>query len=86
MRILIIGASQGTGALAAAAALARGHEVTAFARSPQKLSLGDARLTRVPGDFHNLKSVSAAVPGHDALIVTASATSMRAFKTKPHYF
>jgi uncharacterized protein YbjT (DUF2867 family) len=37
MRILVIGASQGTGALAARAALARGHDVTAFARSPEKL-------------------------------------------------
>jgi putative NADH-flavin reductase len=86
MRTLVIGASQGTGALAVAAALERGHDVTAFARSPQKLSLDHPRLTRLPGDFHNLKSVSAAMPGHDAVIVTASATSMRAFKTQPRYF
>ena len=86
MRTLIIGASKGTGALAVAAALARGHEVTAFARSPQNLSLDDARLRRLPGDFHDRTSVSAAVPGHDAVIVTASAGSIRAFKAQPNYF
>lgn len=39
MRILVLGASQGTGALAVKNALDRGHDVTAYARSPQKLEL-----------------------------------------------
>ncbi len=46
MRILIIGASTGTGALAVKAALERGHEVTAFARSPEKLKLLHPKLSR----------------------------------------
>jgi putative NADH-flavin reductase len=33
MNILVLGASQGTGALAVQAALSRGHSVTAFARA-----------------------------------------------------
>jgi uncharacterized protein YbjT (DUF2867 family) len=86
MRILIIGASQGTGALAVQAALARGHEVTAFARSPDKLGVEHAKLTRLKGDFHQKASVDAAVAGHDAVIVTASATSLKAFKENPSYF
>ena len=51
MRILIIGASKGTGALAVKAALERGHEVTAFARSPEKLELEHPKLTKVKGGF-----------------------------------
>lgn len=86
MKILILGASQGTGALAVAAALARGHQVTAFARSPQKLAIEHAQLTKVVGDFHNQDAVDAAVAGHDAVIITASATQLSAFKTEPHYF
>ncbi len=86
MNILVIGASQGTGALAVRAALDKGHRVTAFARSPQKLAVDHLRLQRVPGDFHQAAAVAAAVPGHDAVIVTASATSLRAFKENPHYF
>ncbi|WP_394842064.1 hypothetical protein LZC95_33925 [Pendulispora brunnea] len=45
MRILIVGASKGTGALAVEAALARGHEVTAFARSAEKLAIEHPKLT-----------------------------------------
>jgi uncharacterized protein YbjT (DUF2867 family) len=86
MNILVIGASQGTGALAVRAALDKGHKVTAFARSPQKLVLDHAQLRRLTGDFHQEASVDAAVPGHDAVIVTASATSLSAFKANPHYF
>ncbi len=86
MRILVIGASQGTGALAVRAALAKGHQATAFARSPQKLVLEDAKLERVTGVFHRAASVEPAISGHDAVIVTASATSFSAFKENPHYF
>jgi uncharacterized protein YbjT (DUF2867 family) len=86
MNILVIGASQGTGALAVRAALDKGHQVTAFARSPQKLVLEHPLLRRVAGDFHQATSVDAAVPAHDAVIVTASATSLGAFKQNPRYF
>jgi uncharacterized protein YbjT (DUF2867 family) len=86
LRILIIGASQGTGALAARAALDKGHDVTAFARSPQKLALEHPRLQKVSGDFHQAASVEAVVPGHDAVIITASATRLAAFKENPRYF
>jgi uncharacterized protein YbjT (DUF2867 family) len=40
----------------------------------------------VTGDFHQAASVEQAVPGHDAVIVTASATSLSAFKDNPTYF
>jgi uncharacterized protein YbjT (DUF2867 family) len=86
MNILVIGASQGTGALTVRAALAKGHRVTAFARSPRKLALENAQLERVAGDFHQAECVDSAVPGHDAVIVTASASSLAAFKANPHYF
>src|ERR1700720_3901747 len=86
MRILIIGASKGTGALAVKAALERGHEVTAFARSPERLELKHPKLTKLKGDFHNNEDVEKAVPGHDAVIVTASARSISSFKEDPTYF
>jgi uncharacterized protein YbjT (DUF2867 family) len=86
MRILVLGASQGTGALAVRTALDKGHSATAFARSPDKLKLEHPQLRRVRGDFHDAASVQAAVPGHDAVIVTVSATSLGAFKQNPRYF
>lgn len=86
MRILVVGASQGTGALVVAEALQRGHEVTAFARHPERLVVADPRLTLRPGDFHDQAAVAGAVAGHDAVIITASATSLRGFKENPNYF
>jgi putative NADH-flavin reductase len=86
MKILVIGASQGTGALCCEAALAKGHSVTAFARTPTKLELNHPQLTKLAGDFHDAASVNAAVKGHDAVIICASATSLKAFKEKPDYF
>ena len=86
MKILVIGASQGTGAWTVRIALERGHHVTAFSRNPDKLTATDAKLARQAGNFHDRSSVDQAVRGHDAVIVTASATSFRAFKDNPHYF
>ncbi|HSY21185.1 MAG TPA: NAD(P)H-binding protein [Polyangiaceae bacterium] len=86
MKILVLGASQGTGALAVRVAIERGHDVTAFSRNPDKLALANANLAKRAGNFHDRDSVDQAVRGHDAIIVTASATSFRAFKDKPHYF
>jgi putative NADH-flavin reductase len=86
MRILILGASQGTGALAAHTALERGHAVTAFSRNPNKLALTHERLRKLPGNFHDRAAVAAAVAGHDAVIITASSTNLRGFKENPTYF
>ena len=86
MNILILGASRGTGALCVQEALGRGHSVSAFARSPQNLKVTHERLKLVTGDFHNRESVDGAVKGHDAVIITASATSMKAFKENANYF
>lgn len=85
MKILVVGASQGTGALAVAAALGRGHEVTAFARSPERLKAEHPKLSRVAGSFHSATAVDAVMAGHDAVILTA-ATTLRGFKDKPDYF
>jgi putative NADH-flavin reductase len=86
VRILIIGASQGTGAWAVKESLKRGHAVTAFARNPSKLDIEAPQLVKRTGDFLVRESVMSAVPGHDAVIVTASATKLKAFKENPRYF
>jgi putative NADH-flavin reductase len=86
MKISIIGASKGTGALAVRDALGRGHAVTAFARSPEHLDLRHPHLTLLKGDFHQAESVSNAVRGQDAIIITAAATRLKEFKEHPSYF
>ena len=86
MKLLVLGASQGTGALVVKAALDHGHSVTAFARHPEKLALEHSGLARVSGDFHNQQSVATAVPDHDGVIITASSTSLKGFRDNPTYF
>ncbi|HVZ33573.1 MAG TPA: NAD(P)H-binding protein [Polyangiaceae bacterium] len=86
MKISILGASRGTGALAVQVALARGHDVLAFARTPDKLALSHPKLTKLRGDFHRREDVEAAVRGQEAVIITASSTSLQGFRENPNYF
>ena len=69
MRIIIFGASGGTGREIVVQALERGHHVTAFVRNPAKLGLSHERLTVTRGDVMDNKSVDDAVAGHDAVLV-----------------
>src|SRR3989442_8082572 len=68
MLLLIIGATGGTGRELVKQALERGHQVTAFVRTPARLRLAHERLTVVRGDVLDRSSVEAAVPGHDAVL------------------
>ena len=84
LRLLVVGASQGTGALTVSAALARGHRVTAFARSVDKLAIEHPLLTKLAGSFHDAAAVDAAVAGQDAVIIAVN-TSGGVFKETPTY-
>lgn len=67
MRLFVLGANGRTGTEIIDLALARGHEITAFVRSPQKLGRA-ASLTVVRGDPLRPDSIKAALPGHDAVL------------------
>jgi putative NADH-flavin reductase len=67
-RILIIGATGGTGRQLVAQALERGLEVTALVRNPSKLGVDHPRLTVVPGDVLDRASVEGAMRGQEAVV------------------
>jgi putative NADH-flavin reductase len=69
MRLLIFGATGGTGRELVHQALARGHSVTAFARDPASLGERDG-LRAVAGDVLDAAAVERALPGHDAVLCT----------------
>ena len=73
MRLLIVGASGGTGRLLVGQALDAGHEVTAFVRDPSRLPLTHASLRLVIGDVMRPGSIDPAVAGHDAVLCTLGA-------------
>ncbi len=69
MKIIVFGATGGTGREIVRQALERGHDVTAFARNPAKLKMTHERLSVAQGDVMDAASVNAAMPGHDAVLV-----------------
>lgn len=68
MRLFILGATGNTGTQIVDLALSRGHEVTAFVRSPDKIKRRHPLLRVLPGDPHDVDELASALPGHDAVI------------------
>ncbi|MCQ1955181.1 SDR family oxidoreductase [Arthrobacter sp. zg-Y826] len=66
MKITVIGGSQGTGAQLASLAQAAGHQVKVLSRSGRAPS----GVSTLAGDATNPETVSAAVSGADAVVVT----------------
>jgi putative NADH-flavin reductase len=73
MRIAIIGASGFIGSFIRDEALARGHQVTAIVRHPEKITVQNPRLTVVKADILRDK-VDELVKGHDAVISAYSSS------------
>jgi putative NADH-flavin reductase len=68
MKMLVIGATGGTGRCVVENALQAGHEVTALARSPQKIALQHERLRVAQGDVRDADAVLRAMRGQQAVI------------------
>ena len=73
-KVLVVGASGGTGRATIDALLKRGHRVTAFSRHAESLEIDSDRVTLHNGDATNPDDVDRAVAGHDAVIVTLGIT------------
>ena len=67
-RVLVVGATGGTGREVVSQALERGHVVTALVRNPSKLQIKHPQLKIVQGDVLDYTSVEAAVRGQDAVL------------------
>ena len=78
MKILVFGASGGTGLEVVTQALDKGHEVTAFVRDPAKISaLEHENLEIATGDVLNPEAVAAAVQDQEAVCVAIGAGPKR---------
>lgn len=74
MKVLVVGATGGSGRAAVAQLLADGHEVTAFSRQGAPAFTPQPGLSCVQGDVMEAGSVERAVAGHDAVVVTLGIT------------
>lgn len=68
MKVVVFGASGGTGRHIVDQALEAGYEVTAFVRSPEKLGIEHGNLTVFQGDVMDAESVDRAIAGQDAVL------------------
>ena len=70
MKLFVIGATGRTGREIVEQALARGHDVTAFVRSPGIITLRNERLTVLKGNATDKNGLSKAIQNHDAVLST----------------
>lgn len=73
MKVIVFGATGSIGRLAVEEMLNAGHEVTAFARGPEKLKKTHERLSLAAGDALDAGDVARAVKGHNAVVVALGA-------------
>lgn len=75
MNVLIFGASGNTGKYLVKQALERDHNVTAFVRDPEKLTIQSDHLKIVQGNVINYAAVEQAVSGQDAVLSALGANT-----------
>lgn len=85
MKLLIIGASRGTGLETVKAALAVGHQVTALSRSGSDRILSDNNLQWVLGDATDGKQLADVMKGQHAVIIALGMNTTQ-IKQQPTLF
>jgi len=70
MKLIIFGSTGDTGRQVVTQALEQGHEVTAFARSPEKLDQKHEKLQVIKGNVLDFSSVERAIQGQDVVLCT----------------
>ncbi|HTC76498.1 MAG TPA: SDR family oxidoreductase [Edaphobacter sp.] len=68
MKLVVLGATGGTGLEIVRQAIEQGHSVTAFVRSPEPLKRFGNRITISQGNLLNRAELAQAISGHDAIL------------------
>jgi len=79
-KVLIFGATGGTGKELVKQSLEKGYEVTAFVRSPEKVEITQSNLTLFKGDVLNYDDVAKTMKGHEVVFCCLGAPASN--KTK----
>jgi putative NADH-flavin reductase len=84
MRLTVLGATGGIGKLLIPMVLNQGHEVTAFARAPEKITSNGSGalhshqgLRVLGGDLYNTRQMAEAIRGSDAVLSAFGPTTLR---------
>ena len=76
MKLTVFGATGSIGRHLISQALESGHQVTAFSRQPQSLTIKHPNLTLFTGDVTNLSSVTKAIEGADCVLITLGSAGL----------
>jgi putative NADH-flavin reductase len=68
MKLIVLGATGGTGLEIVRRAIEKDHLVTAFVRSPERLKPFQGRITVKQGDLLDAAQLEQAIKGHDAVL------------------
>ncbi len=68
MKLVVLGATGGTGLELVRQAIERGHFVTALVRSPDRLKVFRDRIAIEQGDLLNRAELEKVIQGHDAVL------------------
>jgi len=68
LKLIVLGATGGIGVEIVRQAIERGHSVTAFVRSPERLEGFQGRIAIKQGDPLNSSQLERAIEGHDAVL------------------
>jgi putative NADH-flavin reductase len=68
MKLLVLGATGGTGLEIVSQAMERGHEITAFVRAPERLKKFEDRISIVQGDVLSSSELQRVIEGHDGIL------------------
>ena len=77
MKVIVLGATGTVGKLAVERMLKDGHEVTAFARHPERLDIHNPHLSLAAGDAFSEADVAGAIERQDAVVITLGAGMSR---------
>jgi putative NADH-flavin reductase len=80
LRLFVLGATGHIGTHVVDLALARGHQVTAFVRSPQKIRRNAAALSVIQGSPLSRESLARVLPAHDAVLSSLGPAPREAFR------
>lgn len=81
MKIVVVGSTGRTGMEIVSQALARGHEVCAWARSPEKMSLDSPKLETLAMDILH-SDLAPGLQGADAVIVSLGGAQLKDTSTR----
>jgi putative NADH-flavin reductase len=80
LRFFVLGATGHIGAQVLDLALARGHTVTAFVRTPRKVARNDPGLSVIEGSAMSSEAIARFLPGHDAILSAIGPPTREAFR------